>query len=166
MKKRKQSEWFVEHFTPELLNSPLFKFVITLPNGQKIEVDLTADTKVDYDTIEEDIVDIPAQQTFYGIIYSELRLFGVQIERRIKARRGKLTELVLESGKADKIKFTDQQVKYVIESDETLNRLEGELALVQRDTGKMYHMVETTKMRLEVMRSLAGFKRQDRDAQK
>ena len=55
-----------------------------------------------------------------------------------------------------------EQVKSIAEKDKELQKLDVKLALIQKHVGKMWHMVEALKLKAEVLRSLAGFKRQER----
>jgi hypothetical protein len=51
----------------------------------------------------------------------------------------------------------------MIDGDGDLVKAEAELALLQKNVGKVYHMVEAIKLRSEHSRSLAGFKRQEKE---
>lgn len=55
------------------------------------------------------------------------------------------------------------ELQFRSELKKTLPYLQLQLAIQQRNTGKMYHMVEAIRMRSEHCRSLAGFKRQDKE---
>lgn len=61
----------------------------------------------------------------------------------------------------DLAKEVEHAVK--LESQKTLPYLEVQLAMQQLCTGKIYHMIEAIKMRSEHCRSLAGFKRQEKE---
>ena len=158
-----EHNWIESNVPDEILDSTLFKFKITLPNGNVVDVDMTKDIDIDYEILEQQCEDIPAQYTFWAAIYSELRLASAIYERRVKSRRGVLTDIAIREASDAKVKITDAQMKVIIETDEVLNKLEMQLALSQSKTGKVYHMVEAIKMKCDLIRTLAGFKRQDKD---
>ena len=92
-------------------------------------------------------------------MYSELKMQVAFLERKIKARRGKLVKTVLDDAIAAQVRFTDKQVQSVIEADNVLNKLEVQMLLLNKHAGKMYFMVEALKMKSDNLRSLAGFAR-------
>lgn len=164
-------EWVVENVPKELVESTLFRFDIMLQVNETddsgvtkkktITVDILPDLKLDYEELEEQMMRLPAQYAFWAAIYSEVRNSVELMERAIKVRRGVAISQLLRSGKEDNIKFTTDQVKQVLESDEQLVKLDEKLQKLQMQNGKLYHMMEALKMKAELSRSLAGFKRQE-----
>lgn len=157
------ASWYQENIPPEVYQAQAFRFNVKLANGNTVEINIPVMTEVNYDTLEEDMADVPSQLSYFGVIHSELKYATAILDRRIKARRGILTEKALDYANAEKLKITDTQLKTVIEGDDVLNKLEEELAKAWKDAGKLYYLVETVKAKLEVTRSLAGFKRQELD---
>jgi hypothetical protein len=164
-------DWVMENLPKELVESTLFRFDIMLQvnetdeNGanrkKTITVDILPDLKLDYEELEEQMMRLPAQYAFWAAIYSEVRNSVELMERAIKVRRGQAIGELLRSGREDNIKLTTDQVKQVLESDEQLVRLDEKLQRLQMQNGKLYHMMEALKMKAELSRSLAGFKRQE-----
>ena len=128
-----------------------------------IEVDLLPDLDIDYDILEQQVEDIPAQYAFWASVYSELRNNVAILERAVKIRKGEAIEEVQKRARDEKIRFTADQVKAVVEADEELNKIEKGLAKVQMQTGKVYHMMEALRSKADLARSLAGFKRQEQE---
>ena len=152
-----------EHLPPELADSTLFKFKVTLPNGISTEVSMFPDIDVDYDILEQQLQDIPAQYTYWAALYSEMKSMVAIAERKVKSRKGECIEEVLESFRKEELKPPSvEQVKSIAEKDKELQKLDVKLALIQKHVGKMWHMVEALKLKSEVLRSLAGFKRQEK----
>lgn len=77
-----------------------------------------------------------------------------EIRAQNKSKREPSDETVVE----DQIKE-----EYNRQLKKTLPYLEAQLAIQQKNTGKVYHMVEAIRMRSENCRSLAGFKRQEKE---
>lgn len=158
--------WISENLPAEIVTSDLFRFNITFPNGKKLRIDITNDIEVDYENLEDQLDKCPGQYVWYASLYSEAKEMVTLLERRIKIRRGELTDAVLEEArdkntKGFKFKPTDKQVAAVIEKDEKLNKWELLLARQQKNVGKLWHLVKAVEMKSEHLRSRAGFKKQE-----
>jgi len=160
-KKHQHVNWLEQHMPAELVDSKLFKFRAKLSPTERVDVDLTGDADLDYIRLEEQLEDCPQQLVFWGTIFSHLKAHCAYIERKIKARRAVLTEEATKLVREDKTvaKLTSEQIKTVVEKDEQLNRLEEAYINLQRDTGKVFYMVQAVQMKAENARSLAGFKK-------
>lgn len=158
---RKLPIWIENYVPPELSASVLYKFKLKLPNEQSIDVDLRQDLDVSYEDLETQMADIPAQFMFWGSLYSEMKQMQAIFERKIKARRGIITDEAIEVAKSAGVKMTDSQIKTIVEKDEVLNKLEENFAIVQKQVGKLWYMTEALRMKSDSLRSLAGFKKQE-----
>ncbi len=163
-------EWLKDHVPKDLLDSSLFRFEVMLQEEEtvdgktkkkKIVVDMLPGSILSYENLEQQMMDLPGQYAFFSAIYSEVRCNAETMERAIKARRGVITEQLVKQGKEGNLKFTVDQVKNVLESDEGLVKLDNKFKKLQMQCGKLYHVIEMLKMRAELARSLAGFKRQE-----
>lgn len=166
-------DWVIANVPRELINSSLFKFNVKLqvieklddnnkPIYKTITVDMLANVDLDYETLEESISDIPAQYAFWSAVYSEVRLGVAIAERKLKVRRAEATRAVMDEAKKNNVKLTVDQIKSIIESDELLNKAEVAYSEIQMKAGKLYNMVEAIKMKSELARTLAGFKKLER----
>ena len=162
---KKLPQWIQENVPSELLNdTSLFRFKVPLISAnKKIEVDILFDLDLDYEILEEQMQDIPAQYAFYAVFYSELRLLVARAERNLKARKGQAVQFITDQAKERGTKLIGDSIKQIVEADEKLGIADDRLAKVQMLAGKMYHMLEALKMKAELARSLAGFKRQEQE---
>jgi hypothetical protein len=161
---RKQlPKWATSNVSETVAYSSIFKFKVKFSNGHEEEVDLLADLDIDYDILENILEEIPAQYMFWAAVYSELKSTVAVAEMKVGRRRAILTNEILNSFKAKSIKLTDKQLTNLIDKDDKLASLQLGLAVAQKKTGKVYHMVEAIRLRSEHCRSLAGFKRQDKE---
>ncbi len=154
--------WIAEN-APELADTELFKFSVKLPGGRVIKIDLLQDVDIEFDDLEQHLEQIPAQYVFWASIYSELKHKVTWLDKKISVRRRAVARTTIEQYKSLNIKLTDKQFGVIVDGDEQIIRLDAELALANRNLGKIYHMVEAIRMRSEHCRSLAGFKRQERE---
>ena len=160
MAKRTIAPWFLEHVPQEVSESALFKFTVNL-NDRVIEIDLRVDLGIDYSDIQQQLADTPSMFAFWAAVYTELKGKVAFLERRAKVHRGKITQqLVSEIAKANG-KTTDKQVQAIVEADETLSKIESMLLILQKQTGKVYYVLEAMKMKCDNLRSLAGFARME-----
>ncbi len=167
MSKDKTPRWFKDNIPVEVSDSQLFKFAVVLGTGdskQVINVDLTADLDVCYELVQTQIEEVPSQYVYWGSIYSELKLQCAKLERQIKGKKGQITDKILKDASAQSIKITDKQVNAIVESDLELQELELKLAIYERNTGKIWFVVQALQMRAEGLRSLCGFSKIDYQA--
>jgi hypothetical protein len=156
-------QWFQEHVPLDLANSPLFQFKIKLQNGNTCEINLVADIDINFEILEEQHERIPAQYIYWAAIYSELRCAVAILELKMRSKKNVVLRKTLEEFRARNAKTTDKQINAIVDGDQDLVKSEAELAILQRNCGKVYHMVEAIKLRSEHCRSLAGFKRQEKE---
>lgn len=163
MGKKKRPKWVQNNVSAALADSKIFVFEVTFPNKLVETIDLFGDLDIDYDQLEDHLEEIPAQYMFWAAAYSELKTRVTVLEAKLGLRRAVLTRETLEQFKSRGVKLTDKQLTLLLDKDKQLNRIEMELAIAQKNAGKVYHMVEAIRMRSEHCRSLAGFKRQDKE---
>jgi len=162
--------WITNNVPEALVDSTIFRFEVKLnsidPDTGKhriITVDILPDLNLDYDTLEEQVQDLPAQYAFWAAIYSECRNMVALAERAVKVRRAQAIRAVQKDAADNKVRFTAEQVKHLIEADNALVGADSKLQKFQMQAGKLYHMLEALKMKAELSRSLAGFKRQEHE---
>lgn len=158
--------WILNNLPTELYESTLFKFNVTIRSeteeGNKhVEVDILPCIGIDYENLEEHMVVLPSQYAFFSTVYSEVRLQANLLEKAVKIKKAKLVKKVLNEAENNKIRLTQDQLKTIIEADEDLNTTEMKHAKKQMQVGKLYYFLEALKMKSELMRSLAGFKKQE-----
>ena len=161
---QKLPQWFEEHVPAELAASSLFHFNVRLQNGTICAVDLTQDIDINFEILEEQHEHIPAQYIYWAAIYSELRSAVAVLELKIRSKRRSIVRKVIEEFRNNNSKPpTDKQTGAIVDGDPDLVKAEAELAILQRNCGKVYHMVKAIELRSEHSRSLAGFKRQEKE---
>lgn len=172
---RQLPSWIQEHLPAELADSTLFKFHVQLqvPEARdaetgkvtykSLEVNMLPDLDIDYEMLEHQLSQIPAQYAFWAAIYSELKLGVAIAERKLKARKGKVIERITSEAATAKVKLTSDQVKAIAEADTEIRDAELRFERAQMHCGKIYHMIEAIKLKSELARSLAGFKRQEQE---
>lgn len=154
--------WIATNMPSEIVSSDLFVFKLKFSNGKLITVNVANDVEVDYERLEQQLDECPGQYVFWACIYSEAKEMVTLLERRIKIRRGVLVDDLQKSAKdSGLLRLTEKQVLAVVEKDDLLNQLEIKLATLQKNTGKLWHMMKAIEMKSEHLRSRSGFKKQE-----
>lgn len=155
-------DWISEHTPEEVLKSDLFRFNIKLPAVKEpITVDIANDIEINYDRLEEQMDRCPAEYIWWAAMYSEAKSMVTLLELRIKIRRGQLIVKALQEAQENSVKLTDKQLTAIVDKDDLLLRWEIELAKMHKKVGKLWHMIQAILMKAELLRSRAGFKRQE-----
>ena len=157
--------WISDHTPEALLGSHLFQFNVRFVDNTVVKVNMANDIEIEYERLEEQIDQVPGQYVWWASVYSEAKATVTMLERRIKIRRGELVDAALQEARQHNVKLTDKQALTVVERDTTLNEWEVKLALIQRNVGKLWHMLKAIEMKSELLRSRSGFKKQERDQQ-
>lgn len=173
-KERKLPSWIEENVlcvSPELANTTLFKFNVKLQvketgedgklRNKILTVDLLPDLDLDYEILEDQIQDIPAQYAFWSTVFSEVKMGVAVAERQYKMRLGEAMEEITEKFSKNGLKPTAEVIKRIVEKDAELVRADLELQKAQMKAGKLYHMLEALKLKAELARTLSGFKKNE-----
>lgn len=137
-------------------NSKSFKKIY-----KKVQLDIVPDLDLNYEILEKQMEQLPSQYAFYSMMYSETRLKVSVEERRLKAIKGELIQEIQRRAHESKVKIPVEHAKSIVESDSQIIDADKRLQIAQMQCGKLYHMLEALKMKSELARSLAGFKKQE-----
>lgn len=162
----KRPTWISEHVPTDVFNE-LFVFKVKLTNGNVVPVNIANDIEVDYERLEEQLDECSGQYVFWASIYSEAKAMVSLLERRIKSRKGDITETLVKDLRAGGMtKVTDKQVAAVVDKDEILFQWEVKLIVLQKNAWKLWHMLQAVQMKSEHLRSRSGFKKQELQQQR
>lgn len=161
---KNKKKWVKNNFDDDLAQS-VFKLKVELPNGKVITKNFSVDVEIDYDMLEEQLAETPAVYAFLSSVLSEQKHTCAKLERLIARRRAVIAQNANETAKTAGIKLHKYVLDEIVEADDKILELQGQLMLAQRTLGKLYGFVDAIRMKSEHLRSLAGFKRQEmRDA--
>jgi hypothetical protein len=174
MNERKLPSWIQENVlcvSPELAKTTLFKFNVKLQvkeygedgkaHNKVLTVDLLPDLDLDYEILEQQIQDIPSQYAFWSTVFSEVKMGVAIAERQYKMRLGEAMEEITDRYAQNGLKPTAEVIKRIVEKDTELVKADLELQKAHMKAGKLYHMLEALKLKAELARTLAGFKKNE-----
>ncbi len=158
-------KWMIDQIADgdTLSDSELFKFNIKFANGTTATVELMRDLDIDYELLEYHLETVPAQYMFWAAIYSELKANVTVLEIQLDKRKTFVASTTIKKFRGENVRLTDKQMQAIIDSDDGLDKIRVALVIAQKKCGKVYHMVEAIKLKSENCRSLAGFKRQEKE---
>lgn len=139
----------------------LFKLDFKLPNGQRVTGNFQPATKIDYDSLEEQLAETPSQFAWWSSLLAEQRTKVQTIEKQISRRRAKLTEQFFNNGQKDGVRIHKYLIDELVEADDQMLKLDAKLIEANRVQSKLWAAVQALQMKSEHLRSLAGFKKQE-----
>lgn len=153
--------YWISEDAAAVLTTEAIVFKIKLSNDTIITINMLDDLDIVYDDIEKQLESIQTIYSFYGAIYSELRMNVAVLERKIKAKRGRLYAMALDAAKAENTRLSEKTLERIIEKDKNLIESELNLAILNKNVGKLWFKIDALRMKCDNLRSLAGFKKQE-----
>jgi hypothetical protein len=155
------TDWFAKHI-PEDIANRIIKIKVDLGGGRIVEEDFRPHLVFDYETLEEEMETTPQMFAYWAMVYSESKAEVAKLDRIAKRRRAQITDTILQEAKEGNMPKVSREVfKDLVEKDPELLAIEAKLILANRTMGKLWNIVDAMKMKAEMLRSLAGFKRQE-----
>lgn len=140
-------------------NEALFSLNFTLPNKQKVSGNFYSDTTIDYEKLEQELVEAPSKFAFWSVLLAEQKYKVSVVEKQVTRRRAKVYETMKNNDNG--VKLTKYMMDELVAGDDEILELEGRLILERKIESKLWAAVEALKMKSEHLRSLAGFKKQE-----
>ncbi len=155
-------QWIQEHVPAEVVNSGIFRVKFILINGTEVDVDIMNNIEIRYELIEQQLAEAPTQFLWWSALYTEAKAMVALVEKRIKTRKAVLTDVALKEAAEAKVKLTEKQVSTIVEQDSVLENLDAQLIVLQKNASKLWYTTQAVIMTAENLRSLSGFKKQER----
>lgn len=130
-------------------------------NGTMVDRDVRPDVIIDYEVLEDQLVETPQAFLHWGFMLAEAKKNVASLERAIKMRRGQVTKDLLSEARKEGVKLRGSDIQDLIETDEQLSSLEAKMILANRTLSKLFAVVDAIRMKSEHLRSLSGFKKQE-----
>lgn len=135
--------------------------------------DFMSELEIDYNLLEQSLEKTQMQFALWCFLLAEAECEMSLIERKIKRLRGMFAEAIIKDYNvkardiSDKTgssvdKLAQWHIKELMESDDDINREEIRYIIAKRNYIKIKGVVDGLRMKSEHLRSLAGFKRQER----
>jgi len=166
------NEWFNKNIPPEVADV-ICKIKLSVNDGEDKKQltfsEVISSLNIDYESLEKQLEEMPGMFAYWCFISAEAEAQVALLERTVKYKRGLLQEAIIDkfNEKSDSIKNSDRtppqwQIKEMIEADKDINEAEIRYIIAKKNQSKIKAIVEGYRMKSEHLRSLAGFKRQER----
>jgi hypothetical protein len=156
-------DWFSEN-VPEDIAKRIVRIRAEIGEDQVVDRDFRPDLAIDYETLEESLMTAPQTFAFWAMVYSEQKAYVAKLDRISKRRRAQIYDLIIEESQKKSVKVPEKILRELVEKDDKLLEIESKLILANRTLGKLFNIVDAMKLKVEALRSLAGFKRQEQSA--
>lgn len=157
--------WIKDNIDKDISNILCEIELIVIKDGKKVKLktrDFRPDLDVDYDNLEAQLEEIPSQHAFWSLLLAEQESELSILERKNKFKRAQITEQILDEAKKNNVKLPRWEMDELLEAHSDVGIVEMKLILAKRNKLKLKAVVDSLKMKSESLRSLAGFKRQEK----
>jgi hypothetical protein len=133
-----------------------------LPKQGLYQRDVRQDIITDYEMLEEQLAETPEMIVFYDMLLAEQKVKAAVLDRRIEYLRGDIVNRINQDAKDHNYKVRREDITDIVESDEELNRTHLQRILETLKEDKLRAVVWALRAKNDNLRSLAGFKREER----
>lgn len=147
---------------PQEICDFVFNLQLDIPGKGQVSKDVRQDLRISDDFIEEHLRMNASSRYFWGVLYADVRTMIDKMERLAKARRAYVRKNIVEELKKSDIKQTEKLLDTLVESDEEVLKIEDEIANAWNKANKITALISAIEMRHESLRTLAGFKKNER----
>lgn len=154
---------WIENNVKKELSSFLFNIKVDLPNHNRvIQRDCRPDLPIDFELLEEQLMETPEMLAFYDVVLAHQKVNVETLERRVEYLKGVITRRLLKEAQAQKVNIRREDLKDLIEAEEEINQTKARLILERCRENVLRAVVGSLKAKSENLRSLAGFKREEK----
>lgn len=149
----------------ERLANLIFKIKCQFASGDKFEADARAQLAINYENILGELMTCVMTYSEWANLYAEAKFMFDTYDSAVEARRGIVLNQLLDTFNEGerKVRLTDKILTHMINADEQLTKLVNKRNLANRATIKLYHTTKALEHKIEVCRSIAGFKKKGQE---
>ncbi len=157
------SSWITNNIAPEI-SGYLFNIKITsLPARVGVfQRDSAPDLEIDYDLLEQQLEETPQIIAFYDMLLAEQKAVVAMLEREEEVLRGTIAEAILKNARDNDYEVRRSDLENLVEADDQLILLASKKILAIRTENKLKAVVNGLNAKVDNLRSLAGFKKQEK----
>jgi hypothetical protein len=137
-----------------------------IPNYGAYQRNIAEDLPIDFERLEIQLEETPEQIAFWSMLLANQKSKVAVLERRIKTIRGKAVERLLTEARQTKCEYRTTEIKELLNMDPSILQLDSTLLAQQKVLLKLEVTVDAFRLKLDALRSLAGFKKVDKSAQR
>ena len=155
---------WIKKNVPKDVADYLFNIRIQLPSRVGlVQRDVRPDVLIDFDLLESQLADTPEMLAYWDLLLAEQNAKVAALIRRSIMLRSEATRRILEDARASNIDHRRTDLEDLVEIDENVTENEANIVIETRNFDRVKAVVNSLKMKSEHLRSLAGFKRKERE---
>lgn len=124
--------------------------------------DLRPDVQINFDNLEEELEQTPEMFAFWSQLLAEQKAKVAKLTRQKEITRGYVRSRMLEEARQRGTSLRAEDLKEIINSDKALVELDKEIIIERRKEDKVKSVVDALRLKSEHLRSLSGFKREEK----
>ena len=155
--------WVKDNITQPEIVEYLFNIRVNLPDRMGVfQHDIGPDIEINYDMLEEQLRDTPQIFCFFSMLVAEQTEKVKLLERKSKTIRGKIISKALTEAQALKTELRRLDLQDITNADPVVIQIDAEVIHENRILEKLQATVETLIKKMDSLRSLSGFKREEK----
>jgi hypothetical protein len=157
------SSWLNNNIAPEVAGY-LFNIKITsLPERIGVfQRDSSVDLEIDYDLLEQQLEETPQIIAFYDLLLAEQKAVVASLERQEEILRGTIAEAILKNARDGNYEVRRSDLENLVDADDELIALAAKAIFATKIENKLRAVVNGLNAKVDNLRSLAGFKKQEK----
>lgn len=157
------NSWVTNNIAPEIAGY-LFEIKITsLPARIGVfKRDSAPDLEIDFDLLEQQLEEAPQVVVFYDMLLAEQKAVVATLEREEEVLRGTIAEAILKKARDNNYDVRRADLEDLLEADDQLILLASKKILATKTENKLKAVVNGLNAKIDNLRSLAGFKKQEK----
>jgi hypothetical protein len=153
--------WIKRNIEPGVADY-LFNIRINLPNRTLFQRNVRPDLVIDFEDLERQLQELPEMLCFFDSLLAEQRAKVATLEAKKEAIKGDLTDEILDRSKREGVKFSVQAIKDITQADDRMMQTQAEIIKETKIEHRLRAVVSALQRKSEHLRSLAGFKREEK----
>jgi hypothetical protein len=153
-------DW-AEDYKDEISNC-IFQISMKVGNRTQLTKNVRPLLEIDFEKLENELEHLPPVLFFYEALLSEQKRTLATLEARKDLIKSKIASELNQKAEESDVKISDAKIRNLVMSDESVLRISCEIIQEQHGYDKLKAVVDCLIKKSEHLRSLAGFKRDER----
>jgi hypothetical protein len=153
--------WVSRHISPEIAEY-IFNIRINLANRSLFQRDVRSDLTIDFDGLENQLAELPEMLCFFDQLLAEQRATVSVLEAEQEVTKATIINEIVERSRQQGIKTSVQVMNNIINGDDRMTLLLARIIKEEKTENKIRAVVNALQRKSDHLRSLAGFKREER----
>jgi len=155
------SSWIKKNISVEIADY-LFNIRMNLPDRGLFQRDARLDLSIDFDSLEKQLEEAPEMLAFWDLLLSEQTYKVAVLERRSEQIRGDVVNTLITDKKMANASIRRSDIDDILNVDEEVLIIDTSILREKRVEARIKSVVKALQSKCEILRSLAGFKKQEK----